>query len=94
MSWPRFVLSNFLGAISCFAVVSLLGYSFGNRLPWLINLLRTSGVVLLGLSLAAAGTAWRFYNTSGRPLDSHKKEHPDALGCPCLSYGASRFPKR
>ena len=64
MEWPRFFIFNLLGAISWVSVICTLGFLFGNRLPWLIHLLGTTGMVLLAVGIAAAAVMWWFLRRS------------------------------
>lgn len=47
MNWPRFFLFDILGAACWVTLICCIGYSFGDRLPWLIHVMGRTGLILL-----------------------------------------------
>jgi membrane-associated protein len=53
MPWPRFLIANTGGAVAWAVTMSLLGYFFGHSLPLLHQWLGRTGLILLGVAVAA-----------------------------------------
>jgi membrane protein DedA with SNARE-associated domain len=60
MTWPRFFLFNFLGAVLWAAVISTLGYAFGHSWHLLERFVGGSGLFLLIAVVIVGGLLWFF----------------------------------
>jgi membrane protein DedA with SNARE-associated domain len=65
MPWPRFLIANAGGAVSWAVAISLLGYFFGENLPFLEKLLGRAG--LAALIAAVALVVWLYIWHRRRP---------------------------
>jgi membrane-associated protein len=58
MHWLRFFVANAAGACTWATTIGLLGYFFGQFLPFVEQVLSRTGMVLLLIVLLALGVAW------------------------------------
>ncbi len=71
MEWRRFFLFDLLGAICWVSLICSLGFFFGSRLPWLMHLLGRTGMVLFGVAVLGALSAWWIHKRhSATPSDA------------------------
>jgi membrane-associated protein len=69
MPWRKFVLFNFLGAVSWVTIISLVGFLFGQNWSTLVR--GVKGIELAVLVLAAAGfLIWRHWNAKSSDTGS------------------------
>jgi len=69
MPWKRFVLFNFLGALTWVTAISVLGYIFGSQWERVLHILKRVNLILLLAALVIAGLLWwRRRAGSGRPV--------------------------
>lgn len=60
MAYPRFLLSNFSGAVAWAAVIGCVGFVFGSNWERLVRLVKDTNLIILSLVIAAglAGLCW------------------------------------
>jgi membrane-associated protein len=58
MPWKRFLLFNFLGAVSWVTVISLVGYFFGSQWDRLMHIVKNANIAILVLILIFALIHW------------------------------------
>ena len=71
MQWRRFVLFNFLGAATWVAVISCVGYLFGQHWQRLIRLVGRANLVVFVVAVLIAAYVWRKYQ-SRVPDEKHR----------------------
>jgi len=59
MPWKQFLIFNFLGAVLWVTVIAVVGYVFGSRWQWLLELMRRVDIALLIVATAVAIFWWR-----------------------------------
>ena len=65
MQWRRFVLFNFLGAVTWVTVISCVGYLFGRHWQNLLRLVSRANAVVFVAAVVIAIFAWRRYLDRG-----------------------------
>ena len=61
MSWRRFILFNFLGAVVWVTTIASIGYAFGSQWQRLLEIIDRLNVVVFVIVVAALAFAyWRF----------------------------------
>ena len=58
MPWRRFVLFNFLGAITWVTVISCVGYFFGSQWDRLLRIVKNANIAILVLVAIIALVHW------------------------------------
>jgi len=58
MKWPRFLLFNFLGAVTWVSVIATLGYIFGSQLDRLLEFMKDFNWIVLGIVAVAVLFYW------------------------------------
>jgi membrane protein DedA with SNARE-associated domain len=58
MSWRKFLLFNFLGAVLWVSVISSVGYLFGKHWEALVDLVQDANIVIAGAALVVAAFLW------------------------------------
>jgi membrane protein DedA with SNARE-associated domain len=61
MQWRRFVLFNFLGAVTWVTVISCVGYLFGRHWQHLLRVVGRANAIIFVVALLVAIYAWRKY---------------------------------
>ena len=80
MPWGKFVLFNFLGAVSWVTAIAVAGYQFGEHWE---KLIKTMGRVNLGITVVAAYAAfwvWRRYRAKRRNVKDMEKRAEEERG--------------
>ena len=67
MDYRKFVLFDLIGATLWVSTMCTLGYYFGQKLPWLIHVMGTTGLVLLGVAVASGVVIWLVVRRRPRP---------------------------
>lgn len=59
MRWTLFALCDLVGATVWVCTIATLGYSFGNRLPWLMHAMGHGGRILAAVGLVTLFVVWK-----------------------------------
>jgi membrane protein DedA with SNARE-associated domain len=73
MPWKKFLLFNFLGAVSWVLTISLIGYFFGGQLQRLIRTMGRADLVILAGVVAGALLWWRWKRHHSGDADEEEK---------------------
>ncbi len=59
MPWKQFLIFNFLGAVLWVTVIAVVGYVFGSRWQWLLEMMRRVDIAVLIVAVVVAIFWWR-----------------------------------
>ena len=66
MHWRRFVLFNFLGALTWVTVISCVGYFFGQHWQGLLQMVGRANLIVFAVAVVIAVYVWRKYRSRKR----------------------------
>jgi membrane-associated protein len=66
MHWRRFVLFNFLGALTWVTVISCVGYFFGQHWQRLLQMVGRANLIVFAVAVVIAVYVWRKYRSRKR----------------------------
>lgn len=70
MPWKKFLLFNFLGAVSWVTVIALVGYFFGSEWPTLVRVMGRVNLAIFIVVVAALLVAWWYYRRKRQENES------------------------